>query len=275
MAQSRQRFGVAPPQAIHHELRNAENSAAYLLEKLRKMKENNPQLHILDVGAGSATISVAFAKLVPAGKVTATDVNKEIFPRAQAVAETAGVKNIDFKQADGYKLPFADETFDITHCHQVLAHLKAPWDVLHEMIRVTKPGGLVAAREGDVGTECFWPELPGLVKYHDFIVGFMKIAGGSPTAGRQLLSWALKAGVERGQITASYGTWCYSSPDDKQAWAKALIERVHSGRLRTTGLESGLVTESDLEEMGKAWEEWRERDDASLGMMHGEILIQK
>jgi hypothetical protein len=57
--------------------------------------------------------------------------------------------------------------------------------------------------------------------------------------------------------------------------AQAMVERVRGGRLREVGLKSGLVTENDLEEMSKAWEEWAERDDASLAMMHGEILIQR
>jgi hypothetical protein len=57
--------------------------------------------------------------------------------------------------------------------------------------------------------------------------------------------------------------------------AQAMVERVRGGRLREVGLKSGLVTENDLEEMAKAWEEWAGRDDASLAMMHGEILIQR
>ena len=57
--------------------------------------------------------------------------------------------------------------------------------------------------------------------------------------------------------------------------AQALVDRVRGGRLREGGLKSGRVTENDLEEMAKAWEEWAERDDASLAMLHGEILIQK
>ncbi|KAI9708184.1 MAG: hypothetical protein M1820_004138 [Bogoriella megaspora] len=275
MAQLSEQIGAVPPQAIHHELRSAENSAAYLLPKLQKMRESNTELAILDVGAGSGTISATLAKLVPDGKVTATDLNKDILQRAQAVAGAAGVTNIEFKEADAYKLPFADGSFDITHCHQVLAHLEAPWEVLREMLRVTKVGGVVAAREGDQKTECFWPELPGLVKFHDFITEFMTLAGGSPIAGRQLLPWALKAGVERGKVTASYGTWHYSEPDEKRIWADALIERCNSGRVRTAGIQARLVTESDLDEMGKAWKEWSERDDASLGMMQGEILLQK
>ena len=45
--------------------------------------------------------------------------------------------------------------------------------------------------------------------------------------------------------------------------------------MREGGLKSKLVTENDLEEMARAWEEWVERDDATLAMIQGEILIQR
>ena len=50
---------------------------------------------------------------------------------------------------------------------------------------------------------------------------------------------------------------------------------VRGGPLRERGLKMGLTTEEDLEEMARDWEEWAGRDDASLAMLHGEVLIQK
>jgi hypothetical protein len=41
--------------------------------------------------------------------------------------------------------------------------------------------------------------------------------------------------------------------------------------LREGGLKLGLATENDLEEMAVALEEWAERDDGSLAMIHGEV----
>jgi SAM-dependent methyltransferase len=223
MEQSNQKSDHSPAQAVHHEWRTAENSAVFVLAKLQSMKETNPYLTLLDVGAGSGTISVTFAKVVPDGHVTAIDLNPDILPRARANAEMAGIKNIEFQQGDVYKLPFADGTFDITFCHQMLTHLKAPWDALSEMLRVTKPGGTVAAREGDLETECVWPGSSGLLKFHKFAAGMMNAAGGTSTGGRQLLSWALKAGAERKQITVSYSTWSYSTPSDKKVWGKSPV----------------------------------------------------
>ena len=57
--------------------------------------------------------------------------------------------------------------------------------------------------------------------------------------------------------------------------AQALAARLRSGGMGEAGLKSGLATEDELEEMATAWEEWAGRDDASLAMLHGEILIQK
>jgi len=290
--------GYPPAQATLHEVRTAENSAAHLLPKLQSMKESNPHLKLLDVGSGSGTISVSFAKLIPDGHVTGIDVNANILPRARAVAEMAGVKNIEFQEGSIYKLPFADETFDITFCHQVLIHIGTPWDALREMLRVTKRGGVIAAREGDYETECIWPELPGLIKFHKLMASAMSAGGGTPTTGRQLVSWALKIGVERSQITLSYSTQLYHTPSERKicckleyfilrfvveikalmavfSLAQGLSSQLRGGSLREKALKFSLGSDNDLEEMAEAWEEWAKRDDASLAMLHGEILIQK
>jgi SAM-dependent methyltransferase len=262
------------------------------------MKESNPHLKLLDVGAGSGTISVSFAKLIPDGHVTGVDLNLNILPRARAVAEMAGVKNIEFQQGNVFKLPFADETFDVTFCHQVLIHISTPWNALREMLRVTKRGGIVAAREGDYETECIWPQLPELAKFHALMAGLMSAGGGTPTAGRQLLSWALKAGVERSQITLSYCTSSYHTLSDRKICctfrystlflvaaimalitmyflAQGLCDQLRGGSMREKALKFGLGTENDFEEMAMALEEWAKTDDAILAMMHGEILVQK
>ena len=43
----------------------------------------------------------------------------------------------------GMQLPFADEAFDICYSSNVLEHVSQPWRMADEMLRVTKPGGVV------------------------------------------------------------------------------------------------------------------------------------
>ncbi|KAF2650431.1 methylase [Lophiostoma macrostomum CBS 122681] len=267
--------GQAQAQAIHHELRNAENSAAFVLPKLQSMKESNPGLKLLDVGAGSGTITASFAKLLPDGHVTGLDLKAEILPRARTVAEIAGVKNVNFLQGDCKKLPFEDGTFDVVFCHQMLTHMPAPEDALREMLRVTKPGGIVAAREGDFKTEAVYPESPALLKFHKTVATMMGAAGGTETAGRQLLPWALKAGAERTNITLTFGTWLYVTQHEKDTWAGGLITTLKTGVLREKGVKAGLITEEECADMITAWESWAAGESSSISMMHGEIMIQK
>jgi SAM-dependent methyltransferase len=43
----------------------------------------------------------------------------------------------------GLQLPFADSSVDVCYSSNVLEHVPAPWRMAGEMLRVTKPGGIV------------------------------------------------------------------------------------------------------------------------------------
>ena len=44
---------------------------------------------------------------------------------------------------DGTSLPFRDGSFDVTYSSNVAEHVRQPWSLADEMVRVTAPGGLV------------------------------------------------------------------------------------------------------------------------------------
>lgn len=48
-----------------------------------------------------------------------------------------------FVRASGMALPFADDSVDICLSSNVAEHVPRPWQLGTEMLRVTKPGGLV------------------------------------------------------------------------------------------------------------------------------------
>ncbi|KAK5137582.1 hypothetical protein LTR08_007877 [Meristemomyces frigidus] len=245
--------GYAASNVKHHEWRTAENSAMHLLPTLQLMAQANPKLTLLDVGAGSGTISLSLAGYMPRGHVTATDVSADILERAAEHAAAAAVPNIVFQSANVYELPFADDSFDIVHASQVLAHLDAPVAALKEMLRVASPGGVVACRESADLHMSFYPKLPGITKFFDVLATTHNAAGGSSTAGTQLVSWAMKAGARREQITATMGAWCYSTPEERQMWGGTMIERLSNGAMRKKALDMNLVTEADLDDIARAW----------------------
>lgn len=219
--------GYKVAQVKHHEWRTAENSAAYLLPTLESMRQRNPELSLLDVGTGSGTIATSLAGYIPKGHITATDLSEDNLVRARDLSQSKGVINVTFQQANAYELPFADSSFDVTHTHQMLAHLGAPVDALRELLRVTKPGGVVAVRESDLKMWCQWPELPALERAHDLMLQTHEAAGGSTTAGRRLVTWAMAAGAPRQSITATYGTWSFSDPAGKKAFGECSDKDFH------------------------------------------------
>ncbi len=126
-----------------HRRRTAEDSAAYLLPHLR------PGMTLLDVGCGPGTITADLAGRLAPGKVTAIEVTEGALDLARREAGDRGQPNIAFAVADVQALDLPDDSFDVVHAHQVLQHLGDPVQALREMRRVCRPGGLVAARDGD------------------------------------------------------------------------------------------------------------------------------
>ena len=54
-----------------------------------------------------------------------------------------------------------------------------------------------------------------------------------------------------------------------------MAAQVRGGKVGEIAKKTGLASASDLEEMASAWEVWTTREDSSLAMIHGEIVIEK
>lgn len=250
----------------HHARRTAKDSAAFLLPHI------NPTNHILDVGCGPGTITADLAELVPHGRVVGIDMVASVLTQARTLVDDRGLPNVEFRQVDANSLPFADGSFDIVFCHQVLQHVKDPVRLLKEMKRVAKKGtGLVAAREADYKTFAWFPEPPELSAWGDLYQRLAKANGGEPNAGRYLRRWARDAGFEPAHITSSWSSWSYVG-DGARHWGQAWQDRALYSNFATGILMHHLGTEDDLKAISEAWKVWAEDEDAFIAVPNGEIL---
>lgn len=167
---------------------------------------------------------MGLAKYMPQGHVTAIDISADILQSAAQHAEKVGVTNVSFQTGSIFALPFPDESFDVVHAHQVLCHLDSPVEAVKELLRVVKrDGGVVASRECEMVSWSWWPRLGPLQQSFQIHLATHEANGGSNTAGTQLISWALKAGASREQITATMGTWCYNERAEKEGWGMSMF----------------------------------------------------
>jgi SAM-dependent methyltransferase len=249
-----------------HRWRTAENSAAYLLPLL------SSGISVLDVGCGPGTITAELAELVAPGRVTALEQTETALDLARAEIARRGLTGVDFVVGDVHALDFPDGTFDVVHAHQVLQHVADPVAALREMRRVTKPGGVVAARDSDYAAFTWFPLVPELDEWLDLYQRVARGNGGEPDAGRRLLAWAREAGFT--DVTATASVWCFANEEDREWWGGMWEERVLNSEMAASAKRTGAATETDLRQISAGWRRWADDPDGWLIIPHGEIICR-
>jgi 2-polyprenyl-6-hydroxyphenyl methylase/3-demethylubiquinone-9 3-methyltransferase len=96
-------------------------------------------LTVLDLGCAGGFMAEALAKR--GAKVKGIDPASQAIHAARTHAAEAGLK-IQYDVGVGEELPYDDAAFDVVVCVDVLEHVEDLSQVLAEVVRVLKPGGL-------------------------------------------------------------------------------------------------------------------------------------
>jgi SAM-dependent methyltransferase len=119
---------------------------------------------VLDVGSGTGALTAAVAAVAPSSRIIGIDPAAPYVAFAQTRHARARVR---FEVGDARQLRFADGSFGRTLSLLVLNFIPDSAKALDEMIRVTRPGGGVAAAVWDYGQgmqmlRVFWDEAISL-----------------------------------------------------------------------------------------------------------------
>ena len=100
---------------------------------------------VLDVGCGSGVLDRWLARHTGgANRIVAVDIHRTLLREATALARQEGLGDvIEFREGNAEALPFPDNHFDVVMSATVMELLDAD-RMLHELVRVAKPGGRVA-----------------------------------------------------------------------------------------------------------------------------------
>jgi len=250
-----------------HRWRTAENSAGYLLDSLR------PGQDLLDVGCGPGTVTIDLARRVDPGSVVGLDRATEVLVEAERLQAQAGVGNVTFTAGDVYALDLAEGSFDVVHAHQVLQHLSRPVEALREIMRVLRPGGILAVRDADYGAFTWAPADPRLDHWLEVYHAVTARNGADADAGRHLLGWVREAGFVDVRVTSS--TWTFADPESRSWWGGLWADRVLLSSFADQAQAHGLADAGELAGMAHAWRAWAERPDGFFAVLHGEVLAHR
>ena len=104
-----------------------------------------PGERILDVGCGTGVLDRWLARRTAgANPITALDLNPYLLREAESLARREELTRIAFQEGNAEALPFPDASFDVTISTTVMEEGDAN-RMLAELVRVTRPGGRVAA----------------------------------------------------------------------------------------------------------------------------------
>jgi ubiquinone/menaquinone biosynthesis C-methylase UbiE len=117
-----------------------------ILPRLDVLKEAGIEsgFYVLDFGCGPGGYIMSLVELVgPSGKVYALDIHPLAVQAVKKMATRKGIENIMTIESDcGTGLP--DNSVDTVLLYDVFHHLTRPDDVLRELHRILKPGGILS-----------------------------------------------------------------------------------------------------------------------------------
>jgi SAM-dependent methyltransferase len=247
------------------------------IESLARHFRLKPGMKLLDAGCGFGYAMRTWGRFcLPGGKLTGLDRDKKLLAQAARFCSKEGLgRTASFVCADIHKMPFADNTFDVSLVHVVFVHLAEPEKALDELVRVTRRGGCVVAFEparsfGSTTGWLSWHE-PGVREWlldaeveARMKAGRVKVGFGDFGVGLHLPAWMEARGLQNVDVRANERVhWIvppYRSEGQRVNYRNSIERLAESARHRP---HWGRVSKATLDQM-RAGGLPRARFDAAL-----------
>jgi SAM-dependent methyltransferase len=154
-----------------------------------------PTDHLLDVGCGPGFFAERVAdELLDGGRVTGVDVDTALLEVGRARLAGRGLP-VELVAGTAVRLPLPDDSADFAYARFLFQHLTDPAVVLAEMVRVVRPGGVVALADTDDGSLVVHPEPEGFADLLVASAEAQRDRGGDRHVGRKLKWMLCEAGL--------------------------------------------------------------------------------
>lgn len=151
---------------------------------------------VLDIGCGTGAMLHMFSNILPEAGFTGVDESFEILQSSHKIKN----HNVELITGKGSSLPFKDNVFDFVYARLVLLHNRKPEEIVKEMKRVCRPGGIIVNVEIDDGTLVFYPFAFEFNRLINAYIEYSRLRGMDRIMGRKLFSIYKSAGIEEVKV---------------------------------------------------------------------------
>ncbi len=153
---------------------------------------------ILDLGSGLGLTSFLLTRVFPTSRIIGIEPDGELREQAeQRLADVGYQERCSFQAGTGEALPLDDDSVDFAYSRFLFQHLRRPDRVLAELVRVTRPGGIIALADVDDAGAVIHPEPVGFRGFQRRVQEAQAKLGGDRNVGRKLVSYLRRAGLQK------------------------------------------------------------------------------
>jgi len=200
---------------------------------------------VLECGCGTGAQTVLLASRNPGAQIVSVDISPASLDQARLRVEAASHRNVEFREANLFDLPFADEHFDHVFLCFVLEHV-VPDTALHAIKRVLRRNGTITVIEGDHGSWYCHPQTPEASLAVQCLIDIQARLGGDSLIGRRLYPLLVKAGFRGVRVSPRMAYVDSSRPDLVEGITRNTFIAMVEG-VRGQALSLGMIDQSTWE----------------------------
>ena len=195
---------------------------------------------VLEAGCGVGAQTVTLARNSPGARILSVDISADSLAHAKARVDSAGLTNVEFRQADIFALPFGPDSFDHVFVCFVLEHLSRPGEALAVLKARLRSGGTITVIEGDHGSAFFHPESDAARKAIQCQINLQRAAGGDALIGRRLYPLLREAGFAAVRVSPRMVYVDANRPSLASGFTENTFTAMIEG-VRAPAIEAGIV----------------------------------
>ena len=198
---------------------------------------------VIEMGCGpQGCLGLLAGRVGAAGRVVGVERSAEQVERARGFVTDCHLTNVEVLHADGRATGLPEQSFDLATARLVLVNVPQPEGLVQEMVRLVRPGGVVALHEAESSTQRCDPPHPAQTRLLDLLNSSARMDGIDRTIGSKVPRLMHEAGLTDIRVQP----WVHAYPVG-HGRRMLLLDFVENARARV--LDQQLIEEAELNEL--------------------------